>query len=186
MSKFIPDYPSDVASQIEIAHRAGTTSNGCFCMKMHPWLLDRLLQESSVAAAFPMPVFVQLFRQDILKQAISHYRSEQTQRWHFHMPEEKRATYSGDAVDELLVRITNQQKRWQLFFARNGIRPLAITYEDLIAAPYETLGKIASLVGVEFSRGHLSPFLSMKKQSDGTSREWEERFVLERGGLANF
>ena len=64
MRRFIPDYPDDAAAQIAIAHRVGTTPNGCVAIKLHAHQFDRISSQVSLADAFPRMRFVRLTRRN--------------------------------------------------------------------------------------------------------------------------
>lgn len=181
MRRFIPDYPDEVEAQIAIAHRVGTTPNGCFAMKMHAVHLDRLLGAVRLTTAFPNPIFVRLFRRDLLGQAISLYRARQANQYHAHVLAEREARFDAEAIRGALIELVRGRARWELYIARNGLRPLAIAYEDMVANPDATIRAIARHAGLDAVPADVDRPLQV--QRDDTSEAWRERFLTECGDL---
>ncbi len=186
MQRFIPDYPPDVPAQLAIAHHVGTTGNGCFAIKLHPWHLDRLLAGATCSGAFPAPVFVRLLRHDLLGQAISLYRARATARYHFHHPERQAVAFDGDAIEAMLRELAANRARWDTYFARNAITPLVVSYEALRADPLDVVRRVAALVGETVRRRDILCPSPMRAQSDRQNEEWRARFVRERSDLDRF
>ena len=177
MRRFIPDYPDDVGAQLAIAHRVGTTSNGCFAMKLHVVQLERLLTGGRVEAAFPNPVFIRLYRRDLLAQAISLYRARYGSQYHAHLPAERPVAFDATAIRAMMVELTRGKARWELYFARNGVTPLVLAYEALAADPDAVVRAIARHAGIEAAPRRAAEPLRI--QYDTTSEEWRRRFLAE-------
>jgi trehalose 2-sulfotransferase len=186
MRRFIPDYPESVPAQIAIAHRVGTTANGCLSIKLHPWHLDRLLQGGTVSSAFPAPSFVRLLRRDLLAQALSLYRARQTGSFHSHIAEERRADFNADAIEQQVHELAVNRVRWDMYFARTGIVPLVLSYEELRANPLGVVRQIAARVGERVGRHDLADVRPTGQQADAVSAEWKERYIRERGSPDRF
>jgi LPS sulfotransferase NodH len=176
MRRFVPDYPEAVDAQLAIAHRVGTTANGCFAMKMHPAHVDRLLQGGSVAAAFFNPVFVRLYRRDLVAQAVSLYRARASDRYHAFVAAEREVEFDGEAIRQCLFELVRSRGRWEVYFARNGIEPLAIAYEDLAADPYTAVGAIGRRVGEAVGPQDVVVTAPLRVQRDDISALWKQRF----------
>lgn len=186
MRRFIPDYPDDVPAQLAIAHHVGTTGNGCFAMKLHPWHVDRLLAGAKHTATFPAPGFVRLLRHDLLGQAISLYRARATMSYHFHHTEKCAAAFDGAAIEAILRELVANRMRWDTYFARNAITPLVMSYEILRSDPLDVVLRIAGLVGETVRRRDILCPVPMGVQADAQNEEWRERFVRERADLNRF
>ena len=74
-----------------------------------------------------------------------------------------------------------QDARWTLFFARTGIVPLRLVYEDALSAADATVAAIARLVGVEGPVLAAPERIAVAVQRDGQSADWRKRFVAEHG-----
>jgi trehalose 2-sulfotransferase len=183
MRRFIPDFPDNVDDQMAIAHRVGTTVNRCFSMKTHPVHLDRLLGSSSVTAAFPNPVFVRLHRRDLVAQAVSLYRARYSGQYHAYAPADREIGFDGEAIRQILIELARGKARWDVYFARNGIDPLMIAYEDLAANPYPIIHAIASRVGEAVDNRQLDLVSPLQVQQDVQSASWKQRFLDEYHNL---
>jgi LPS sulfotransferase NodH len=181
MRCFIPDYPEDVGAQVTIAHRVGTTNNGCFAMKLHAVQLERLLTGSRVETAFPNPVFVRLYRRDLLAQAISLYRARYGSQYHAHLPAARPVDFDAAAIQAMMVELTRSKARWALYFARNGVTPLAIAYEDLAADPEAVVRALGDHAGIAAAPHTVTEPLQV--QHDTVTEEWRRRFLAERHDL---
>lgn len=186
MQRFIPDYPADVASQVAIAHRAGTTPNGCFSMKVHPWHIDRLLSEGTISHTFPTPTFVRLMRRDLLGQAISLHRARQTGRYHSHIQEERPAGFDAEAIGTTMRDLAANRARWDLYFARIGTSPLTVTYEELCADLFQVVHRVAAAMGETVDRTMVTSFTPIRRQADELSVEWRARYIHECGSVDRF
>jgi LPS sulfotransferase NodH len=179
MRRFIADFPDDVGSQMAIAHRVGTTANGCFAMKTHPLHIDRLLQGGSVTAAFPGPVFVRTYRRDMLAQAVSLYRARYSNRYHAYVAAERDIDFDSEAIRQLLIELARDRARWEVYVARNAIDPLMIAYEDLAADPYSVIREIARHAGESIEHADLHLAVPLCTQRDAISMAWKQRFLDE-------
>ena len=186
MQRFVADYPADVATQIVVAHRVGTTANRCFAMKLHPWHLDRLLQGGTVSATFPAVSFVRLVRHDLLAQAISLYRARQTGSFHFHIAKERDVAFDATAIELVLRELAVNRARWDMYVARTGVAPIVVSYEELRANSFGVVRQIAECAGERVRRRDVGATRSIGRQSDVRSTEWRERYLRERGNLDRF
>jgi trehalose 2-sulfotransferase len=64
-----------------------------------------------------------------------------------------------------------------MFFARNGIEPLWLVYEEMIAALPETIAAIADRVGVQDVQYQPQATQSLQQQRDAISEDWRARFL---------
>ena len=84
---------------------------------------------------FPHPTFVYLWRQDLLRQAISDCRAVGSGRWRLFDPVDSRAVpeVTVDDVTAGLTRFAVQREHWLGFFQRWAVAPMELTYEELAA-----------------------------------------------------
>jgi trehalose 2-sulfotransferase len=183
--KFIPDYPEDVAGEIHVAHRVGVSSNGVFSLKLHPRHFDKIVHAGEdLADAVPNVRFIRLSRRDHLGQAISMMRAQQTGRFHEYRRPANAERYDTTELDQVLAEIISSSARWTRYFARNGIEPLQIYYEDFCADPVGTVRQIGRVAGVEIP--DLVVDQQLKVQRDDVSAAWRRRFLREAGDLNRF
>jgi len=186
MRRFIPDYPDAVGAQLAIAHRVGTTANRCFAMKMHPAHFDLLLTGGSITAAFPKPVFVRLYRRDLVAQAVSLYRARYSNRYHEYIAAERDIDFDGEAIRQMLVELARARARWQVYMARNAIDPLMVAYEDLAIDPYPIMHEIGHRAGETIEPRDLALASPIRSQTDEMSAAWKQRFLEEYRDLDVF
>ena len=155
-------------------------------MKLHPWHLDRLLPAASIAEVFPAPTFVRLSRQDLLGQAISLDRAQQTGSYHSHIAAARNPAFDADRIEQLMRALAANRARWNLYFARNGIVPVQVSYEELRADPLGVVLRIAKRAGEPVRRRDLATIQPIRPQADAVSDEWRDRYLRERGSLDRF
>ncbi|MBJ8346846.1 Stf0 family sulfotransferase [Antrihabitans sp. YC2-6] len=129
-------------------------------------------------------LFVYVYRDDVVAQAVSFWRAVQTQVW--------RAPKDGDDVDNAqyhplgiahLVGILRDQERgWRDWFAAEGISPHWVDHNDLAAHSKKVVAGILEALGLDPA---LAPDPPLRRQSNGRSGEWVERYLAdaERDGL---
>ncbi len=120
-----PDYPDTFRGQIAHALEHGATPNGVYGFKIYPAQLEALSARLDWTAWFPDLRFVHLARRDLLGQAISRVRVDQTLQWRSTLPAAAEPRYDGPAILAAMRETVAQDARWQLFFARNGWRRCA-------------------------------------------------------------
>ena len=122
MRRFLPDYPSDAESQVRIAHLAGTTLNGVFAMKLHPWHFWKITEASlKLSDVFPAAIYVRLYREDLLGQAISLVRAQQTESFHSVSSDAAPAVFDSERIERTMKELAWNRQRWDRFFARNEL-----------------------------------------------------------------
>lgn len=110
------------------------TANGIFASKIH-WgqfasFLDNLEGEGLLDGGH----FIRLYREDLLMQAISRHIAWETGRWGIDdrvttPPSETPRFFDVDLIAGHLNLLAEEELNWRLYFARNGILPLALSYE---------------------------------------------------------
>lgn len=99
-------------------------------------------------------LFVCLYRDDMLKQAISEYFGQLTGRWGIDdtvttTPAANPNFFDTKAIDWTLNDLSEQDRSWRVFLARNGIAPMSISYEKLCEDPFGFVEAIAHRLGVD-------------------------------------
>ncbi len=171
------DHPADPASQLERITTRGATPNGVYGFKLFAAQADRAA-ETHWPTVLPNLTFLRLIRRDTLGQALSLARAQQTGQYRWNFEISGSAVYDREKIQSLLARVVQAQARWELYFARIGLQPLSLVYEDVVERPQAAVDAIAALVKVEgavcdFSR------VEIKVQRDAVSAEWRERFLAE-------
>jgi LPS sulfotransferase NodH len=133
------------------------SQGGVFAAKVHFRDFRRTLDNPVGDALLEDTLFIQLHREDILKQAVSEHFGQLTGRWGIDdsvttTPAANPNFFDPGAVDRALNHLADQDRGWRVFFARRGVIPLSISYERLCEDPFSFLEAIARRVGVDPSK----------------------------------
>jgi trehalose 2-sulfotransferase len=184
-----------------------TTSNGVFGVKMHwyqvAWFLgrlraltgaDRAAADAAVIAQWlPHPHYVHLYRDDTVRQAISFYRAISSGKW-FHLADGEQDTGEGRSVRPVPTSgepdwghirfledaVIRQERGWREFFARSGIVPLEVRYEDMVVAYEDTLRRVLDFIGVAVPPHLALPSPRLQKQADEETERLAEEYLAHR------
>jgi LPS sulfotransferase NodH len=174
--------------------------NGVFGSKLFWPHLERLLPRLRALApsgfrheerkllewAFPSLSYVWLRRDDVVAQAVSWWKADQTQLWASDQLRgaARAPSFDFEAIDELVVRATLRNEAWRGWFAEQGIEPLAIEYEQLAADPVAVTGGVLRFLGVVVP-DPVTVESDLERQADGVNEEWIARYreLAERMGL---
>lgn len=130
------------------------TANGIFAAKIQGWEFTAYLDNAEGIELFNGGCFIHLRRDDLLSQAISFHIARLTGRWGADgtvttPPAPYPDFFDVDQIAHCARAIAQEDAMWRLFFARNGIVPLTITYEDLTADVGGTLRRIADAFALD-------------------------------------
>jgi LPS sulfotransferase NodH len=99
-------------------------------------------------------LFIHIFREDLLKQAISRNFAFATGRWGIDdtvttapLPATDLLSVAG--VDRELKSMADEDRGWRVFLNRNGLSPMTISYEGLCEDPPRFVATIARRLGVD-------------------------------------
>src|SRR5262249_3610945 len=102
--------------------------------------------------------FIFLYREDLLPQAVSWSRAEQTSVW-YEMIDGRSAPSRADPrfdraqIDELLSTIKEHNTSWKDWFTIAGVRPYEVRYEALERDPRTTTCGVLDYLGLELTPG---------------------------------
>jgi trehalose 2-sulfotransferase len=187
-----------------------TTDNGVFGAKTHwyqfEWFTSELralpganpaaTDETLIERWLPRPHYVHLYREDTVRQAISYYRASYSDRW-FHLVDEDQEQEDGSGgrlirpvpapltpdwghVRYLEQAIIAHERLWAKFFARSGIAPLEVRYEDLAESHEKTLKRVLNFLGVPLPAGTVLPAPRLRKQADGETERLTQEYLAHR------
>ena len=164
---------------LEFIKSIRTGPNGVFSTKLHHEHLEGFLDHE------PDPLkyrFIHLRRRDLLRQAVSFARAQQTGAWISDMPEQADASYDRDLIAEKVEAISQGNARWSAFLSSLGIQPLEIYYEDIVADRDASLERIAAYLGVALETpapGEAEFRPKPQRHADDPTETWIERFKAE-------
>jgi trehalose 2-sulfotransferase len=189
---------------IKAALQQTATPNRVFSAKVHwyqlEWMCARLRSLTRsipgasdaelIAQWLPDPHYVHLQREDTARQAISYYRAAYSDNW-FDLVED-----DAVAAEPRLIRpiplppepdwghvryledvVISHSLRWTEYFARSGIEPLRLRYEDLVDSPADTIQHVLDFIGVSLPPGAELPPPRLKKQADAETERLLEQYL---------
>jgi LPS sulfotransferase NodH len=127
---------------------------GVFAAKTHFRDFRRTLNNPIGDELLRDGLFVYLFREDLLKQAVSEHFGQLTGRWGIDdtvttTPAASPNFFDLEAVDRALNDLAEQDRGWRMFLARRGGAVMSISYEQLCADPFAFVEAIARRLGID-------------------------------------
>ena len=180
--------PLDYVDFVRAAVRERTTSNGVFGARVM-WgtlgeLVEKLLaawRESSgndlelLRRAFGQPRFIYIWRSDVVAQAVSWARAEQTGYWQRGDQARGAPKYSFDEIDRLVRTIEEHNHAWRKWFRDFEIQPFEMTFEELIADIGTIVRRVLVFLELQVPPDH-NIVLTQDPQADPVNEEWISRY----------
>ncbi|MBO0863739.1 MAG: Stf0 sulfotransferase family protein [Mycobacterium sp.] len=186
-----PDTATPVAWRGHI-RSAGRTPNGIWGGKLMwnqtPLLLQRAAglpdrSGESLRSAIrdvigSEPVYVHVYRPDVVSQAVSFWRAVQTQVWQGRADPERdsRVVYHAGAISHIVTLLQEQENGWRNWFAEEHITPIDVAYPVLWRNLTAIVGTILEALGLD---PRLAPAPVLERQADQRSDEWVDRYRAE-------
>jgi trehalose 2-sulfotransferase len=184
------------ADYVRAAIISGSTENGIFAVRVmwgtlaemvdglggiYPELAGKDLE--LLHRALGRTRFVYLRREDVVRQAVSWLRAEQTNVWHktINSNEQEPAEephFDFTQLDELIHEIETHNAAWQAWFAKFDIQPYSITYEQLDGDALAVARGLLDFLGLEIPSGRRL-LIENKRLADEISSQWAERYRAE-------
>jgi LPS sulfotransferase NodH len=184
-------HPETYDQYLAWALEQGTTPNGVFGAKLM-WgylgdfaellrgidgMTERPLPEL-LARAFPGLRYIQITRQNKIRQAVSLWKAVQTQAWKREAGEEASSpaelVFSFRAINYLVRLLTAHDASWDAYFLGLGHEPLKLTYEELAESTDAVLHRVLAHLGIPAPAG-LVVQARLSVQADQVSEEWVRR-----------
>ncbi|HEY6152282.1 MAG TPA: Stf0 family sulfotransferase [Candidatus Udaeobacter sp.] len=171
------------------------TRNEVFGFKLMSWYLEDFLSRLRMAhgfenssdlellrSVFPRLRFVRIRRRHKLRQALSTARALQTGLWKV---QEGKTTlrepeFDPDLIEQSLHEAERQDRLWDDFFVRIGIKSFEVEYEKLCLDYESTIRAVLDFLTIKLPAGARVGPPATTRQADEISRVWEERFIAER------
>jgi len=191
------DPAADYAAYVRAIVNTKVTRNEVFGFKLMSWYLEnffaRLRQGYDFGNSgttdlellrnvFPRLRFVRIMRRHKLRQALSTARALQTGLWKVQEGKSIRREpeFDPDLIEQSLHEAERQDKLWDDFFRRIGIKPFEVEYEKLCHDYESTIHAVLNFLRIKLPAGTCVGPPATTRQSDEISRMWEERFIAER------
>jgi len=186
---------AQVATAFEAALRAGRGGGAMFGLRLQGHSLGFFRSQLAVLhpeaatdvarlrRAFGVIRFIYLRRADKLDQAVSYLKAEQTGLWHVapdgseleRLAPHREPAYDREKIAGTVATMEGYDRAWEDWFANEGIAPLRIAYDELSADPSDVLRRVLADLGLDPAAAEgVSP--GVRKLSDGTNRDWAERY----------
>ncbi|MBL8907672.1 MAG: sulfotransferase [Rhizobiales bacterium] len=210
--KFMPDWaaawrlpdPATMSERdyaivyLDAAKKAGKGGTSIFGLRLMRENLDELSSlldliypglpsdKARLERAFGKILYIHLYRENKLEQAISYIKAEQTGLWHvapdgteierLAPPQEPR--YDFARLKGEVEKLAAYDTAWHAWFAEQHITPLRMGYETLAADPAASLIRICDALGIAApDPAEIKP--GVAKLSDETNREWMRRYRVD-------
>jgi LPS sulfotransferase NodH len=183
--------PDNYGRYLQWALEQGTTPNGVFGAKlMWGYLGDlaTLLRTIDGMAGLPVPEllahafpglrYVQITREDKVRQAVSLWKAVQTQAWRQDQDRAKPAAkpvFSFRAINYLVRLLTAHDASWDAYFLGLGKPPLKLTYEELAAEQGPVVRRLLAHLGIPAPEPLSLPPPRLSVQADELSEDWVKR-----------
>jgi LPS sulfotransferase NodH len=117
-----------------------------------------------------------------LRQALSTARALQTGLWKVQEGKNilREPEFDPDLIEQSLHEAERQEKIWDDFFRRIGIKPFKVEYEKLCQDYERTIRAVLNFLKIKLPAGARVGPPATTRQADEISRMWEERFLAER------
>src|SRR5213596_1214809 len=189
----VADYPG----YVRVIVNTKTTRNEVFGFKLMSWYLDNFLTGlrdtrafgdattddlTLLRNAFPRLRFVHILRRHKLRQALSTARALQTGLWKVQKGKTtlREPQFDAELIEQSLREAERQERIWDGFFRRIGIKPFQVEYEKLCQDYEATIRAVLSFLKIGLpATARIGPPKTMR-QADEISQMWEKRFLAER------
>lgn len=154
-----------------------TQRNGFVTIKVAPGHLELLARTGILDQIIACSRFIVIERSDKLAQAISHLIAFQTGTFMSTMDAGGTIpVFDHGQLDVIIGNIAAEYRDFNLFFARNGLVPLHVIYEQLVDAPAQILNFLGKRLGIEGLR--VDPeHLRLDRQAGRLNEQWREMYL---------
>jgi LPS sulfotransferase NodH len=121
------------------------------------------------------PVYVHVYRPDVVSQAVSFWRAVQTRVWRGRPDPERdsQAAYHAGAIAHIVRMLREQENGWRYWFVEEDINPIEVSYPVLWRNLTNIVGAVLAAVGQD---PRLAPAPVLQRQADQRSDEWVDRY----------
>lgn len=141
-----------------------------------------------LGAAFPHLRYVWLQREDKVRQGLSWWRAEMTDKWDTRRDTQiaRAPGYDFAAIDEFVQRAIEHEGEWARWFAARGIAPHVVSCESITRQPERALHNIFDFLDVETPftfgarRDRWTWRRTTQRQADTTTDAFAARYTAEK------
>jgi LPS sulfotransferase NodH len=168
--------------------RAGSTPNGVFAARVMWGTVNRIVDGLGQARrrsdldvlvdAFGPLRLVHLRRDDVVAQAVSWARAEQTGYWQDGDRPAAQPRFEFGPIADLVRTIREHNAAWTSWFADQGVEAHRVTYEDVTGDPGQAVQGILDRLGIELP-ADWRPTPRERRQADELNADWIRRYRVE-------
>lgn len=183
------------ADYVRAAIAEGSTANSVFAARIMWETLDELVAKLApvypdragsdvdlLNAAFGRTRFVYLQRGDVVAQAVSLLRAEQTNVWfeteQVRQVPRQEPCFDFDRIYERVQLIEEHNRAWRQWFASAGIQPYLVRYEELHAAPVRVARGVLDFLALGLPAGG-EIVVRHRRLADELNAQWIDRYQLQ-------
>lgn len=171
---------SDVLPYWKKIQALRTSRNGAFSLKMFPAIYREIAQRyPQLLARLGTTHVVYLYRDDLVGQAISYARAQQSGAWFADASESSGPSYDFALIEKCRSSILGQQLFWKNLFAKTSTRPFMLKYEDVLASPASAVQGLRDELGIPSVDCEPLDVPEVRPQADEVSQAWRARFLEE-------
>lgn len=181
---------------VDASIAAGSSDNGVFAARIMWATMAELVNDLSktfeystssdsalLSRVFGNTRFVYIQRDDVVAQAVSLLRAEQTDLWHItgqsdSEPQQIQPHYDFTQIRQNVLELQQHNVAWCHWFRQQEIKPFFVHYEQLAASPTAVTHRVLDFLGIERpteSWGNVSN----KRMSDEINLEWVQRYRID-------
>jgi trehalose 2-sulfotransferase len=175
----------DYRSFCRAARRAGSTPNGVFAARVMWGTMHRIVDGLGTAprrrdldvltGAFGPLRLVHLRRDDVVGQAVSWARAEQTGYWQEGDRSSAQPRFEFGRIAGLVRTIGEHNAAWSTWFVEQDVEPHSVTYEDVTGNPRQAVHGILDHLGIE-RPANWRPDARQRRQADEVNAAWVRRY----------
>lgn len=181
-----PEYPDAPEAQVRRALDRGVTANGVFGVKLFASQMPHALASETFVSLLDRAKFLYLRRDDLLGQAISLVRAQQSGQFRASQKSTGPVRYNARAIERALEDLATQDAAWRAYFHRCAIAPIETTYDAVVCSPREIVDRLARELGLVETAAVRSEAITLLPQSDAISQEWRRQFIADHGDRGRF
>lgn len=172
----------DIYEVFDIVAGKNRTNTGVFGFKMSYFDLEEFEREAKLLEVMPgRKHFFYLSRQNFVAQAISLYTAVESRVFHVfgksaELSQRRDVPYDDDKIMYWACHILQQEYGFQEWLTANGIWPVRLMYEDLLADIDAAIAKIARHLGIDISRAQEIATPQTEKIAADWAPDYEQRF----------